>query len=72
MKKKIDDDSIPAQPVHDGMSESAPGLYHCSAESAFILVPPPDVPLGRAHMLSFVFRPVVLRGAPAAEARKVA
>ncbi len=72
MKKKIDDDSIPAQPVHDGMSESAPGLYHCSAESAFILVPPPDVPLGRAHMLSCVFRPVVLRGAPAAEARKVA
>lgn len=71
MVKKVDDDSIPASPVYDTMTESAPGLHRCSRESAFILIPPPAKPSNEAVMLSFVFRPTIKR-ANAVKLREVA
>lgn len=61
MAKKVDDDSVPASPIYDTMTENAPGLHRCSRESAFILVPPPAKPSSEAVMLSFVFRPTIKR-----------
>lgn len=61
MAKKVDDDSVPASPIYDTMTENAPGLHRCSRESAFILVPPPAKPTNEALMLSFVFRPTIKR-----------
>ncbi len=71
MAKKIDDDSIPASPIYDTMTENAPGLHRCSRESAFILIPPPAKPSNEAVMLSFVFRPTIKR-AKSVKLREVA
>lgn len=72
MDRKIDDDSIPAHPVFEAVRPDASGLYQCTGENAFILVPPPAVASMEPLMLSFVFRPTVRRNAEAASLRKVA
>ena len=61
MAKKIDDDSIVADPIFDAITESGPGLHRCVRQSAFIMVPSTSVKSSDAMMLSFVFRPTVRR-----------
>lgn len=72
MKKKIDDDSITANPMYEGMVENAPGLRQCSQADAFMFVPPPAISTGEPIMLSFVFRPTVLSNGIKAVVQKVA
>lgn len=62
--------ALPAAPICDGMEQSAPGLYHCTQASAFLMFTPPSVAEDEPHMLHLVFRPVLLRDTAAAEARQ--
>lgn len=64
--------SRPANAICDGMDQSAPGLYQCRQNSAFLMFTPPSVPDDEPHMLHLVFRPVVLREATAQPLRQVA
>ena len=50
MEKKIDDDSITANPIYEGMTENAPGLRQCSQADAFMFVPPPAISTGEPIM----------------------
>lgn len=60
---------IPAEVVHDGMEEQAPGLFRC--EPGALLLAPPAKGIDKApHLLSIVFRPLVWREAN--EIRKAA
>ncbi|MEP3226121.1 MAG: HAD family hydrolase [Parasphingorhabdus sp.] len=72
MRKKIDDDSIAAHPIFEGMTENAPGLYRCAREDAFMFVPPPSITTAKPLMLSLVFRPTILSEAHHAKLKKVA
>ena len=72
MAKKIDDDSIDADPVFEAMTENAPGLYHCARQDAFMFIPPPAIVTGEKLMLNFVFRPTVLSSSVPARLQQVA
>lgn len=56
----------PAQLVHDGMDNPAGDLFHCLAETAFTLVPPPANRDGGNMVLTIVFRPIARRAGEAA------
>src|SRR3546814_5702825 len=52
--------TVPAQLIHEGMEETAPGLFRCSG-NALTLAPPPTGTGDQAMLLALVFRPVVWR-----------
>lgn len=54
---------IPAQAMHDGMAEEAPGFFRCTSE-ALLLAPPPQG-VAAPHLLAVAFRPIVRRDAAA-------
>jgi FMN phosphatase YigB (HAD superfamily) len=53
-------EGIAAATQCEGMSQEGQGLYRCSP-MALMMVPPPQVPANSPHILSVVFRPLVLR-----------
>ncbi|MGK6356661.1 HAD family hydrolase [Sphingomonas sp. DT-207] len=55
----------PAMPSLEGMEQTAPHLFRCEDEFAFMMVPPPPREDDRPMMLAVVFRPIAPReGAP--------
>src|SRR3546814_17213797 len=62
--------TVPAQLIHEGMEETAPGLFRCSG-NALTLAPPPTGTGDQAMLLALVFRPVVWRS-EARELRRAA
>jgi FMN phosphatase YigB (HAD superfamily) len=56
-----DDPQIPLAPVLDGMEQVAPHLFHCTAESSFMMVAPPDRLDDTPMMVAVVFRPIAPR-----------
>lgn len=61
---------IPANLIHEGMEEAAPGLFRCGP-NALTLVPPPSTTVDKPLVLALAFRPVVRRG-EAAEIKRAA
>ncbi len=57
---------IPAEPVLEGMSAAAPGLYRCETEAGFVMLPPPPRTSDRMMALAIVFRPIAERRKAAA------
>lgn len=51
---------IAAAAQWEGMSQEGPGLYRCTP-MALMMAPPPKVPANSPHLLSIVFRPLLLR-----------
>lgn len=52
-------EGLPASIVLEAMDEIAPGLYRCTSDDAFIVVPPPAITRpGKAMLLQLLFRPV--------------
>lgn len=55
-------EGLPASLILEAMEEIAPGLYRCTGDDAFIVVPPPDIARpGKAMLLRLLFRPVSRR-----------
>lgn len=52
---------IPAEPVLEDMEQVAPFLFHCAAETSFMMAHPPRRADGRPMMLAAVFRPLADR-----------
>lgn len=62
-KQRAGMEEIEACPSLDGMEQTAPHLFRCADEYAFMTVPPPQDTGERAMMLALVFRPIAARQA---------
>ncbi|MFM9977349.1 MAG: HAD family hydrolase [Sphingomonadaceae bacterium] len=59
-------EEVEAMPTLEGMEQTAPRLFRCDDEAAFVMIPPPARRDARAMMLAVVFRPIVARTQAAA------
>lgn len=57
---------VPAEPVFEGMTAAAPGLYRCESEAGFVMIPPPPRASDKLLTLTVVFRPIAERAKAAA------
>jgi FMN phosphatase YigB (HAD superfamily) len=53
---------VPAAPLFEAMQEASAGLYRCTDESAFMMIPPTTQFGEMAMVLAVVFRPLTARG----------
>ncbi|CAN5518611.1 hypothetical protein BH10PSE14_BH10PSE14_24070 [soil metagenome] len=54
-------DEVEAVPTLEGMEQTAPHLFRCEDNAAFMMVPPPPRQDARPMMLAVVFRPIAAR-----------
>ncbi|MBC9032527.1 HAD family hydrolase [Sphingomonas sp. JC676] len=54
-------DEVEARPSLEGMEQTAPHLFRCADEGAFMMVPPPQRQHDEPMMLAVVFRPIAPR-----------
>ncbi len=54
-------DEVEALPSLEGMEQTAPHLFRCADEGAFMMVPPPQRQHDEPMMLAVVFRPIAPR-----------
>jgi hypothetical protein len=67
-KQGAGDEEIEATPSLEGMEQTAPHLFRCADEAAFMMVPPPPRAGRPPMMLAVVFRPIAKREAKPAPA----
>jgi hypothetical protein len=61
--RQADMPEIAALPSLEGLEQTAPHLFRCEDEFAFMMVPPPPRQDDRPMMLAVVFRPIAIREA---------
>jgi FMN phosphatase YigB (HAD superfamily) len=54
-------EEVEAVPTLEGMEQTAPHLFRCEDNAAFMMIPPPPRNDARPMMLAVVFRPIVAR-----------
>jgi FMN phosphatase YigB (HAD superfamily) len=59
--QRAGEDEIEALPSLEGMEQTAPHLFRCADQAAFMMVPPPQREGDEPMMLAVVFRPIVTR-----------
>ncbi|WP_213981710.1 HAD family hydrolase [Sphingomonas sp. dw_22] len=60
-KQRPGRNEIEALPSLEGMEQTAPHLFRCADEAAFMMVPPPQRQNDQPMMLAVVFRPIAAR-----------
>jgi FMN phosphatase YigB (HAD superfamily) len=60
-KQRFGAEQVYAAPTLEGMEQTAPNLFRCEDDAAFMMIPPPPRRDARAMMLAVVFRPIAAR-----------